>query len=122
VKLGKNASDTCAVLSEDYGGEAMKMSSAFELHKRLKEARMSKFQMKTFLISSFDMKDMLTLNSFHKDKQLIKLIMWKYESGHVKLCVEKGLKFGPRIGFSTMTMLLLTRRSLSSSSWPKIDY
>jgi hypothetical protein len=30
VKLGKNASDTCALLSERYGGEAAKMSSVFE--------------------------------------------------------------------------------------------
>jgi len=37
MKLGKNASDTCAMLSEAYGGEAMKKSSAFEWHKRFKE-------------------------------------------------------------------------------------
>jgi hypothetical protein len=30
VKLGKNASDTCAVLCEAYGGEAMKKSSVSE--------------------------------------------------------------------------------------------
>jgi hypothetical protein len=37
VELGKNASDTCALLSEAYGGEAMKKSSVFELHKGFKE-------------------------------------------------------------------------------------
>jgi hypothetical protein len=37
VKFGKNASDTCAMLSETYGGEAMKESSVFEWHKRFKE-------------------------------------------------------------------------------------
>jgi hypothetical protein len=30
VKLGKHASETCAMLSEAYGGEAMKKSSVFE--------------------------------------------------------------------------------------------
>jgi hypothetical protein len=32
VKLGKNATDTCAMLSEACGEEAMKMSSVFEWH------------------------------------------------------------------------------------------
>jgi uncharacterized metal-binding protein len=39
VKLGKNASDTCAVLSETYGGKAMKKSGVSEWYKRLKEGR-----------------------------------------------------------------------------------
>jgi hypothetical protein len=37
------------------------------------------------------------LNSFHKVKQSTKLIAWKYWSGYVDLCVEKGLNFGPTI-------------------------
>jgi hypothetical protein len=37
VKLGNNASDTCALLFETYGGEAMKKSDVFEWHRRFKE-------------------------------------------------------------------------------------
>jgi len=37
VKLGNNASDTCAVLSKAYGGEAVETSSVFEWHKQFKE-------------------------------------------------------------------------------------
>jgi hypothetical protein len=37
VKLGKNACDTSALLSEACGGEAMKKSSVFERHKWFKE-------------------------------------------------------------------------------------
>jgi hypothetical protein len=37
MKVRKNASDTCAMLSEAYGGKAMKKSSVFEWYKRFKE-------------------------------------------------------------------------------------
>jgi hypothetical protein len=39
VKLGKNASDTCAMLSEAYEGEIMKKSSVSVWHKWFKEDR-----------------------------------------------------------------------------------
>jgi hypothetical protein len=38
VKLGKNASDTCVVLSEMYGGKAMKKSSVVDWYKQFKES------------------------------------------------------------------------------------
>jgi len=38
VKLGKNASDTCAMLSEAYEGEIMKKSSVSVWHKWFKES------------------------------------------------------------------------------------
>jgi hypothetical protein len=42
VKLGKNASDICTVLSRVYGGEIMKESSIFEWYKQFKGGCMSK--------------------------------------------------------------------------------
>jgi hypothetical protein len=36
AKLGKNESDTCAVLSKAHGGEAVKMADVFGWHKRFK--------------------------------------------------------------------------------------
>jgi hypothetical protein len=56
VKFGKNASGICVMLSEAFEGEAMKKSSDFKWHKRFKKSHMSKSQMKTMLITSFDNK------------------------------------------------------------------
>jgi hypothetical protein len=39
VKLGKNASDTCAVLSGAFGGKAMKNAIVLEGLKRFKDGR-----------------------------------------------------------------------------------
>jgi hypothetical protein len=39
VILGHNTSDTCAVISEAYGGEATKKSSVSEWHKLFKNCR-----------------------------------------------------------------------------------
>jgi hypothetical protein len=38
-KLGNDANDTCAMLSENYGGETTKKSNVSEWHKQYKEGR-----------------------------------------------------------------------------------
>jgi hypothetical protein len=77
MKLGKNASDTYAVLSKVYGGEATKKSSVSEWHKWFKESSHVKIT-KTMLIAFLISRVLFTSNSFHKAKQSIKLIIWKY--------------------------------------------
>jgi len=80
---------------------------------------MYKSQMKTILITFFDIEGIVPFEFIQQDKQLTKLIILKCWSGYVKLCIGKGLKFGPTIEFSIMTVLQFTRHHLSSSFWPK---
>jgi len=40
----------------------------------------------------------------------------------MKLCIAEGLNFGPKIGFSTMTLFQLIRHSLLSSLWWILHY
>jgi hypothetical protein len=71
------------------------------------------------LIAFFDIKGTPHFEFIPQGKESTKFIMWRYWSGYMKRWVEKGLNFGQTIGFSTMTMLQLTRRSVSSSFWPR---
>jgi hypothetical protein len=65
------------MLSEAYGGEAVKKSSVFEWHERFKKrAPMLKSQMKALLISFLVSRVLFNLNSFYKAIQSTKL-MWK---------------------------------------------
>jgi hypothetical protein len=78
-------------------------------------ARMSKSQMKIMLFTFFDIKVNVYLEFITQGQT----VNQAYYVEILKLCVEKGLNFDPTIGFSTMTMLQFTRRSLSSRVWPK---
>jgi len=119
VKLGKNASDTCAMLSEAYGEEAMKKSSVFEWHKWFKEGHEN---VEDDERSGYP-------RSHRTNENVEKCRIWcilthlRIRAMAVQLnldketvtCTEKGPNFGPMIGFSTLTMLQLTRYSLSCS-------
>jgi len=79
---------------------------------------MSKSQMKTMLIIVFDIKGNVDFEFIPQDQNSQPSLLCG-NNGYMKLCVEKGLNFGLRTGLSTITMLQLTRHSLSSSFWPK---
>jgi hypothetical protein len=120
VKLGNNASDTCAMLSEAYGREAMKKSSVLECHKRFKEGREN---VKVDERSSrprchrTDKNVEKLRNLMHSDNILS--ISQSYYVEILKRLREavcrKGPNFGTATGLSIVTVLFLTRRSLSSS-------
>jgi hypothetical protein len=79
VKLGKNASDTCAVLFEAYGGETVRKSAVFEWHKWSKESLHIKITNEDLRSSlSSISRGLFTLNLFHKAKQPTKFIVLRY--------------------------------------------
>jgi hypothetical protein len=80
---------------------------------------MSKSQMKTMLITSLDIKgnihfEFITQGQTVNEAYYVEVLQRLREAMR-----RKGLKFGPTIGLLTMTMFQLTKRSLSSSLWPK---
>jgi len=77
VKLEKNASDTCAVLSEAYGEKLGKSRVFLSGIIGSKKARMSKSQRQCLSLSSV-LTVLFSLNSFYEAKQSTKLITWKY--------------------------------------------
>jgi hypothetical protein len=80
---------------------------------------MSKSQRKTIFIIFFDIKGVIHFE-FIAQGQTVNQVYYVLILKHcVKLYIEKGLNFGPAIGFPTMTVLQLTRHSLSTSFLPK---
>jgi hypothetical protein len=59
VKLEKNASDTCAMLSEAYGENVMKKASVFDWHKRFIEDLEIVEDDEKFLTTFFDIKSIV---------------------------------------------------------------
>jgi hypothetical protein len=117
VKIEKNKWHLCNAL-QGLDGRSYIKKSVFEWHKQVKESLYFKSTNEDEA-HHFLWYQEYYFESIPQGQKSIKLIMWKFLNSYVKLCVEKGLKFGPTIGFSTMTMLQLTQCSLSSSFWPK---
>jgi hypothetical protein len=114
VKLGNNANDTCAMLSDACGGEDMKKLTGFDWYKRFEGSSHVE-------ISNDDITHHFVRYQFISRGQTVNQAYYVEILKRLrKLCLEKGLNFGPTIEFSTMKMLQLTRRSLLSSSWPKL--
>jgi hypothetical protein len=75
--------------------------------------------MKTVLITFFHIKGIVHIELIpqgHTVNQAyyVETLKWLHEAVH-----RRSLNFGPAVGFSTMTMLQLTRHFLSSIFWPK---
>jgi hypothetical protein len=107
------------MLSEAYGGETMKKSSVFEWHKRFKESS------HVGVTSECNAQEYFSLR-FHskKPKSQPNLLCENNEAVTLSPALKKGPYFGPTIRFFTLTMLQLTRRSVSGQavSGPKIGY
>jgi hypothetical protein len=102
-----------------YGGEAVKKSGVSEWRKRFKKACMSISDMKAMLITFFDIKvtvhfEFIPQGQTVNQAYYVEILKWTRGAVH-----RKDLNFGPMFGFSTMTILQLTRRSLSSNFFPK---
>jgi hypothetical protein len=89
VKLGKNASNTCAVLSEAYGGEAMKKWSVSEWHKQFKELACWNHKWRQYWSLPLISTVLFTLKPFHKAKPsnqayYVEVLKWLCETVHRK--------------------------------------
>jgi hypothetical protein len=122
VKLGKNASDTCRMLSEAYGGEAMRTSRVFEWHKLFKESShveiTNEYSVHHFL--RYQGHCSLRIHSARPNSHPSFYYVETLKPLREAVFRKKNLNFGPMTGFSTKKMHQLTRRWRAVSSQESI--
>jgi hypothetical protein len=84
---------------------------------RPKKARMSRAQVKTMLICSFDHKGIVHCEFLEQGRTVNQHCYLKHWQGYVRLFVGEELNFGLMIGSCIMTIPLLMTRSLSGRFW-----
>jgi hypothetical protein len=112
VKLGKNATDIFVVLFEAYGGEAIEKLSVFDWHKRFKVGSHFGITNETVLITFFNIKGIVHFEFIPHGQTVCQAAYVEILERLHEAMRRKGLNFVPAIGFPTMKMLQLTRRSL----------
>jgi len=122
VKLGKNAIDTCVILSKAYGGEAVKKLIALEWQKR------SKVSSHVEITNESNAHHFLWYQGIVHFELISQghTVNWPYYVQTLKrlpeaLHIEISLNFGPTIVFFTMTVRQLTALCQAVSG-PKIGY
>jgi hypothetical protein len=80
---------------------------------------MSESEMKTVFITFFDIKGIVHFEFILQGQTINRIVMWKYWSSYLKLCVEKLLNCSQTVEFSIMTMFQLTRHSVKQFLTPK---
>jgi hypothetical protein len=119
VKLGKNASDACAVLSEAYWEEAVYNLNVFEWCKRFKESSHFEITNEDYAYHFLRYVGYCSLLSYSRKPNSQPNLLYEILKRLHEAVLRIRSEIWPNDGFTTMTLLQLIKRSLSSSFWPK---